>query len=125
MWLIRIHKIETKDYNYIKRVFDKMWFFPKKIPQIIFVKALFFHLLQNKSWRNIATILNCNYLSLFNFYSNYKENEKIYEILYYFAERRIIVFIWKQKNFTNDDLDNNNDFLEITKFKISEISKKV
>ena len=44
MWIIRLHKLESKDYNYIKRVFEKIWFSPRKTATIVFVKALFLHL---------------------------------------------------------------------------------
>ena len=121
MWLIRTHKLQPKDYNYIKRVFDKIWFFPKRISWIIFVKALFFHILQKKSWRNIATILNCSHLAIYNFFSNYKKYDEIKEIFFYFSDRRIIVFIEDKKTFSNDDLDNNDDFLEGTKKELEEI----
>jgi len=53
MWLIRTNKITTKDYNKISRVFKKIGFFPRRLSPIIFVKALLYHKLQNKSWRAI------------------------------------------------------------------------
>lgn len=116
MWIFRFQKLKPKDYNYIKRVFDKIWFFPKKISWIIFIKALFFHILQKKSWRKISEILSCNHIVLFNFYNKFKDNSEIKNIFLYFAEKRIIIFVdEKIKTFTNKDLDENIIFLENTK----------
>lgn len=122
MWILRFHKIETKDYNYIKRVFDKMWFSPKKNSGIIFVKALFLHTLYWKSWRKISEILDCNHILLFNFFNKYKFFSEIKEIFFYFAERKIIIYIPENiKNFSNFDLDENKLFLENTKKELKKI----
>ena len=114
MWIIRLHKLESKDYNYIKRVFEKIWFSPRKTATIVFVKALFLHLLQKKSWRNIATELNCSYLSIFSFYSIYRENTELKNIFKYFARRRVIVFVGKVKYFSNEDLEQSEEFFKLT-----------
>ena len=114
MWIIRLHKLESKDYNYIKRVFEKIWFSPRKTATIVFVKALFLHLLQKKSWRTIATELNCSYLSIFSFYSIYRENIELKNIFKYFARRRIIVFVGKVKYFSNEDLEQSEEFFKLT-----------
>ncbi|RKW22388.1 hypothetical protein D8B46_05495 [Candidatus Gracilibacteria bacterium] len=114
MWIIRLHKLESKDYNYIKRVFEKIGFSPRKTATIVFVKALFLHLLQKKSWRNIATELNCSYLSIFSFYSIYRENIELKNIFKYFARRRIIVFVGKVKYFSNEDLEQSEEFFKLT-----------
>lgn len=122
MWLIRLHKIQTKDYNYIKRVFEKLWFQPRKTAWIIFIKALFFHILQKKSWRNVWDLLDCNHIIIYNFFCSYKSNPEIKNIFKYFANRRIIVFIKKDvKYFSNDDLDKNEIFLNNTNFEIEKI----
>lgn len=121
MWILRFNKIKTKDYNYIKRVFDKIWFFPKT-SWIIFIKALFLHILQKKSWRNIALNLNCSHLIIFNFFHKYKDFPEIKKIFLYFAKRKIIIFLDKDlKNFSNKDLDENEIFLENTKNEINKI----
>lgn len=121
MWLIRINKITTKEYNIITRTFKKIGFFPRRITPIIFIKAMFFHYLQKKSWRKISVLLNCNYIAIYSFYLKYKDNPEIKKIFHTFAESRIIVFIGNIKHFTNDDLDNNKEFLKITKNELDNI----
>ena len=120
MWLIRLNYLTTKEYNLISRVFNKIWFFPKKISPIIFIKALFLHYLQKKSWRNIAINLNCNYIALFNFYSKYWKSHEIQELFHTFWDRNIIVFIDNTKNFSSNDL-NSEIFKKITKIEIDKI----
>ncbi|MDD3145636.1 MAG: hypothetical protein PHV23_06050 [Candidatus Gracilibacteria bacterium] len=119
IWLIRINKITTKDYNYVARVFKKIGFSPRRITPIIFIKALFYHTLQKKSWRSISELLNCNHIALHSFYSNYGNKKEIIKIFHYFAKAKVIVFIGENKTFTNDDLDNNDAFLKLT---ISELN---
>lgn len=121
MWILRFHKLETKDYNHIKRVFTKIWF-NSRLSSIIFIKALFLHILEKKSWRKIWDFLNCSHILLFNFYTKYKNFLEIKEIFFYFAERKIIVFVPENiKNFSNSDLDENELFLENTKNEIEKI----
>ncbi len=114
MWLIRTNKITTKDYNKISRVFKKIGFFPRRLSPIIFVKALLYHKLQNKSWRAIWTLLNCNCIGLHWFCSKYKDNPEITKIFHAFAESRIIVFVGENKHFTNIELDNSETYLKLT-----------
>ena len=61
------------------------------------------------------------YLLYLNFFSNYKKYDEIKEIFFYFSDRRIIIFIEDKKTFSNDDLDNNDDFLEETKKELEKI----
>lgn len=124
MWILRFHKLQTKDYNHIKRVFEKIWF-NSRLSSIIFVKALFLHSLEKKSWRKIWEFLGCNYLLLYNFYNKYQKNSEIEKIFYYFSERKIIIFIDKNiKNFSNTDLDENEIFLENTKNELKKFFRK-
>lgn len=121
IWLIRINKITTKDYNYVARVFKKIGFIPRTITPIIFIKALFYHTLQKKSWRSISLLLNCNHIALHSFYSNYWNNKEIKQIFHHFLESRVIVFIGENKTFSCDDLDNKDLFLKLTKQELNNI----
>lgn len=121
MWLIRLNKLTTKEYNLVARAFKKMGFFPRKITGIIYIKALLFHLLQKKSWRGISVLLNCNYIILHSFYSKYKNSGEINKIFHAFAESRIIVFVAEKKHFSNDELDNSIEFLKLTKGELNNI----
>lgn len=114
IWIIRTNKISTKDYNYVNRALKKMGFHPRKNTWMTFVKALFYHVLQKKSWRSLESMLNCNYIALHSFYSNYSKHEEIKKIFHYFAEAKVIVFVGTSKYFTNDDLDNNPDYYKLT-----------
>ena len=120
MWIIRLNLLTTREYNLIARTFKKIRFVPKRIPPIIFIKALLFHYLQKKSWRNISSNLNCNYIALFNFYSKYWKSPEIKELFHTFWDRDIIVFIWNSTHFYINDL-NNEIFKKITKIEIDKI----
>ena len=120
MWIIRLNYITTREYNLIARTFKKIGFFPKRIPPIVFIKSLFFHYLQKKSWRNISNNLNCNYIALYNFYSKYWKSEKIKEIFQIFWDRNIIIFIGNTLNFSNNNL-NNDFFRKLTKSEIEKL----
>jgi len=98
-----------------------MWFFPRRLTPIIFIKALFFHVLQKKSWRSISILLNCNHIALHSFYSNYWNKEEIIKIFHYFIDVKVIVFIGKTKTFSNDDIDNKELFLKLTKDELKSI----
>jgi len=121
MWLIRLNKIKTKDYNYVARVLKKIGFFPRRLSPIIFVKALFYHKLQKKSWRSIWVLLNCNCIALHSFYSKYKNSPEMNKIFHTFAKSRVIVFIGENKHFTNDELDNSPEFLKLTLNRLNNI----
>ncbi len=121
MWIIRFHKLESKDYNFASRALKKMWFSPRKISPICFIKALFFHELQKKSWRAIWNLLWVNYIVLYNFYNKNYDNPLIKKIFYYFLETRIIVFVWEKKSFSNKELDSSYDFYLLTKKEIDKI----
>lgn len=124
MWIIRINKITTKHYNQIKRAFNKIWFYPRSIAPIIFIKALLYNYLEKRSWRNIAWKLNCNYIALYNFYTNYNKKEEIYKIFHTFVEDRIIVFIGENKSFSYDDLNNSDKYLKLTLNELNNIFKE-
>jgi hypothetical protein len=121
IWLIRLNKITTKDYNYVARVFKKIGFFPRSITPIIFVKAIFYHSLQNKSWRAISLLLNCNHIALHSFYSNYWNKEEVIWIFHYFVKSKVIVYIGDTKSFTNDEIDNKDKFLKLTTSRLNYI----
>lgn len=121
MWIIRLNKLTTKEYNQVSRTLIKLWFHTRKTSWITYIKALLFHILQQKSWRNISLLLNCNYIALHSFYSKYKNSPEIKKIFHTFAEARIIVFIEENKHFTNNELDNSDKFLKLTKSKLNNI----
>lgn len=126
MWIIRFQKIKTKDYNFVKNIFRKMWFFPKNTKEIAFIKAIFFHLLQWKSWRAIWKLLWIeNHLIFYKFYVKYKNNPDFEKIFHHFSDSKVIVFIGEKKTFSNDDLDNSLEFELLTKNEIKNIINKV
>lgn len=81
---------------------------------IIFIKALFYHSLQKKSWRAISQLLNTNHIALHSFHQNYCDDTQIKEIFHYFAKSRVIVYVADRKTFSNEQIDNSNEFLELT-----------
>ncbi len=114
MWIIRFHKFETKDYNYIKRKFQKLWFSSRKIPEIIFVKACIEHILLKKSWRQISLKLPYSHLAFYNFFQKYKNNNDFQEILFTLAKRRIFLNIKGEKVINQDDLQNSKQIETLT-----------
>ncbi len=125
MWIIQIHKLKTKDYNYTKRALEKIGYRPRKVAWIILIKALFFHVLENKSWRALWKMLNTNYLTLYHFYTEYKKHPNLKNIFHHFAERWIIVYIGNKKSFHLATLLNNPEQLIITQQEIDKIFEKI
>lgn len=121
MWIIRFHKIKPRDYNYVARELKKAGFIPRKITPILFIKAAIYHKLQKKSWRNTAERLNTRHVYLFNFYKNIQDSNVLDTIFHKFADRRIIVYVGNTKTFTEHDLDNSQDFLQLTKQQLQSI----
>ncbi len=97
MWLIKFQCIKSKDYNKISRLCKKAWFCPKKFSTIILVKWILLHILLKKSWRKLWEELWIPYLPIFNFYKEIKNSKEIKEMLKYFCERQIIIYIWEEK----------------------------
>lgn len=98
-----------------------MGFYPRSITPIIFVKAMFFHSLQKKSWRSIWVLLATNHVALHSFYSNYHNRKEIKKIFHYFAEAKVIVFIGDSKQFSIDEIDNKDIFYKLTIDKLESI----
>jgi len=114
MWLIRTNKITTKEYNLVARKFKKIWFYPRRLTPMTFIKAMWLSYLQKKSWRKISKLLNCNYISLYNFDQKYNLYPEIYEIFHSFINARIFVYVGENKHFTCEELDNSNKYLKLT-----------
>ncbi len=55
------------------------------------------HILLKKSWRKLWEELWIPYLPIFNFYKEIKNSKEIKEMLKYFCERQIIIYIWEEK----------------------------
>jgi len=121
MWIIRFHKIKPRDYNYVSRELKKSGFIPRKVSPILFIKAAIYHKLQKKSWRNTAERLNTRHVYLFNFYKKLEKKDVLSRIFHTFAERRIIVYVGNTKAFTEHDLDNSQDFLQLTRERLQSI----
>lgn len=114
MWIIRFHLIKPAHYNLVARYCKKQWFFPRRIPSIIFVKSFISHVLEKKSWRTISSQYNLHHIQLYNFYIKHKNNQDFQKILHTFAKARIIVFIEEKNQFNNHELDNSSELLKLT-----------
>lgn len=125
MWIIRFHKFETKDYNYIKRKFQKLWFSSRKIPEIIFIKASIEHILLKKSWRQIALKFPYSHLAFYNFFQKYKNNTDFHEILFTLAKRRIFLNIKGEKVIYEADLQNSSEIETLTLSALKNILKNI
>ena len=105
----------------MSRELKKSGFIPRKLSPILFIKAAVYHKLQKKSWRNTAERLNTSHVYLFNFYKKIEKTQVLSRIFHTFAERRIIVYVGDTKSFTEDDLDNSQEFLQLTRERLSSI----
>nr|MDD3720562.1 hypothetical protein [Candidatus Gracilibacteria bacterium] len=121
MWIIRFQNLKTKDYNYINRKLQKLGFFTRKLSGIVFIKASIYHIIEKKSWRDISTKLGVNHIQLFKFYSNYKNSNELLEIFHYLSDNKVIAYIGDNKRFNLNDIDNNEEFLKLTKKQITNI----
>ncbi len=120
MWLIRFQNIKTSDYAKITRLCKKSGFFPKKFSATMLVKWIISHMLLRKSWRKIWEQLGVPYLPLYQFYQKIKWKQELHEILLFFCEKKIISYMWAQKNMTRDLLESN----ELVKKSIDQIKKE-
>jgi len=124
MWILRFHRLESRDYNAIARILKKSGFSPRSIPPIVFAKALIFHEIEKKSWRIIAGIFGVSHIALYKFYENFSKTPEYEKIFHLFLNRRIIVYVGEKKTFSQDDLDNSEEFYSLTKERIVNMLKK-
>jgi len=125
MWIIRFQKLKTKDYNYINRKLANLWFFTRKLSWVLLIKASIYHIIEKKSWRCISSKLGVNHIQLFKFYSNHKNTPEFKEIFHYLIDSKVLAFIPDNKSFILSDIDNNIEFLKLTKNQIEIIFHKL
>jgi hypothetical protein len=125
MWIIRFQKLKPKDYNYINRKLANLWFFTRKLSWVLLIKASIYHIIEKKSWRCISNKLWVNHIQLFKFYSNHKKTNEFKEIFHYLSDNKVLAFIPDNKSFILNDIDNNSDFLKLTKNQIEIIFNKL
>lgn len=121
MWIIQFQKIKPRDYNFISRLLKKSWFISRRIPDIVLVKSTIIHILQKKSWRFIANNFWVSHIWLFNFYNFIKEKEELKIIFHEFIDRRILLYLAKNKQYSNENLDNNEEIIKLTKIELESI----
>lgn len=125
MWIIQFQNLKPKDYNMIKRQFQKLDFKARKVPEIIFIKACIAHMFQKKSWRNLAIQYHCNYLSLYNFYQKNKNCPEFHKIFHTFTEEGILLFIEENTNNFQLNLYNKPQQLALTKQELKNILNNI
>jgi len=121
MWIIQFQKIKPRDYNFISRLLKKSWFISRRIPDIVLVKSIIIHILQKKSWRFIANNFWVSHIALFNFYNFIKEKEELKIIFHEFIDRRILLYISENKQYSNEYLDNNEEIIKLTKIELEKV----
>lgn len=124
MWIIRFQKFKTKDYNYINRKLANLWFFTRKLSWVLLIKASIYHIIEKKSWRNISNKLWVNHIQLFKFYSNYKNTIEFKEIFHYLINNKVLAYIPDNMSFNLNDIDNNDEFIKLTKKQLETIFSK-
>jgi hypothetical protein len=118
MWIIRFQKLKTKDYNYINRKLTNLWFFTRKLSGVLLIKASIYHIIEKRSWRNISNKLWVNHIQLFKFYSTYKNTKEFNEIFHYLINSKVLAYIPDNKSYILSDIDNNPEFIKLTKNQI-------
>ncbi len=108
MWLIRFQNISSSDYSKITKLCHQSGFFPKKFSATLLVKWIISHILLKKSWRKIWEQLWVPYLPLYQFYQKIKWKPELQEILMFFCEKKVISYIWNEKNANRDFLDSDD-----------------
>lgn len=114
MWIVRFHKLQTKDYNKITRLIKKSWFTTRRIAPIIYGKSLVRHVIQKRSLRNVVGEFSISHIALhkfIHFIQDKKEYEKIFHV---FLEARTILYIDNPRSFTQHDLDNSEEIYILT-----------
>lgn len=124
MWIIRFQNLKTKDYNYINRKLANLWFYTRKLSWVLLIKASIYHIIEKKSWRSISCKLWVNHIQLFKFYSHYNNTLEFKEIFHYLSDNKVLAYIPDNKSFNLSDLDNNEEFIKLTKKQIEIIFNK-
>lgn len=121
MWIIRFQNIKPRDYNFLSRLLKKSWFISRRIPDIVLVKWVIIHIIQRKSWRIIANNFWVSHIALFNFYNFIKEKEELKIIFHEFIDRRILLYINENKQYSNEYLDKDLGIIDLTKIELEKI----
>ncbi len=123
MWILRFGKLQSKDYNKITRLIKKSGFHTRRIPDIIYAKALVIHTLQKRSLRNIAQELSVSHIGLHKFFISIKKTPEYSKIFHVFLEARATLYVEDTRYFTQDDLDNSEQIYSLTENSINSILK--
>ena len=107
MWLLRFQNIKSSDYSKITRLCKKSGFCPKKFSATILVKWILIHILLKKSWRKISSQIWVPYLPIYQFYKKIENKPELYEMLEYFCQKKVISYIWSEKNISRELLNSN------------------
>jgi len=119
MWLLRFQNIKSSDYSKITRLCKKSGFCPKKFSATILVKWIITHILLKKSWRKISAQIWVPYLPIYQFYKRIKDKPELKEMLNYFCEKKVVSYIWSEKNITKEFLESD----ELIKISLEQIKK--
>lgn len=121
MWIIKFQNIKPRDYNFLSRLLKKSWFISRRISDLVLVKWVIIHIIQKKSWRFIANNFWVSHIALFNFYNFIKEKEELKIIFHEFIDRRILLYISENKQYSNDYLDKDLGIIDLTKIELEKI----
>jgi len=95
MWIVFQERFQTKDYNKLKRIFNKQWVWQLRYSHVVITKVLIEKYCLLKSWRSISNKYWINHSTLYHICNNLLFREVIVEILEYCLHRNILVLYSK------------------------------
>lgn len=125
MWILRFHLLQSKDYNKIERVCKKYGFISRSHSPIVYCKACIKYTTQKYSWRTLSKEFHIDHAALAKFYTQAKYSGLLQEIFHIFTDRKIALYIGKNKSITSEELDNSKEILELTQQEIMTILSRL
>ena len=92
MWIVFQERFQTKDYNKLKRIFEKHWIWKLRYSHVVIIKVAIEKYCLWKSRRHISGKYWINYSTLYHIYNNSISTTIIRESLEYCLSRKILVY---------------------------------
>lgn len=103
MWLIHFHKIQTKDYNRIKKIFLEHNIYLKNLSPTLVSKCLLEHYCQKRSWRKISEKYGIHYSKIYQINIKIQKTWVIYHVFEYLVWKEILIYYNNVSNTNNTE----------------------
>ena len=105
MWLIHFHKIQTKDYNRIKKIFLDHNIYLKSLSPTLISKCLLEHYCQKRSWRKISEKYGIHYSKLYQKNIKIQKTWIIHHVFTYLILEEILIYYNDSSHINNSEVN--------------------